>query len=380
MRNLIKGNKISLVACGLLLSSSMAFGADSIDGAFKEGKVSGSIDAYYTNTDNDTSKDSGFSTAGVSLSYETGSYMGLSAKVGFVAASVLSEKEDGDADGTMDDNAILSEANITYSTDGFALTVGRQAIDLEWMGDYHEAAVAAITAVPDTTIVLGYTDKMAVAGIDEISSEFAKVNGTKGAYVADVKYTGFEGVELNPYYYSVPDIADMYGLKGTYTTDMFGITAQYAASSEDIAVDDGSIGHIELSTSIAGISAAAGYVKTDKDGGSGSVVGAELGDNISPFDSGNQVYGTDARTVYGSLGYSIAGVDLGLLYGETKYNSADYKEKELNVTVDYAFTDTLSTSLLYADINVDEAGELTKAVADRNVDNSYILAYLTYSF
>ena len=38
MKNLLKGNKVSLVACGLLLSSSFAFGADSVDAAFKEGK------------------------------------------------------------------------------------------------------------------------------------------------------------------------------------------------------------------------------------------------------------------------------------------------------------------------------------------------------
>lgn len=45
MKNLI-GQKISLVACGLILTSSMAFSADSVDAAFKEGKVSGSLTAY----------------------------------------------------------------------------------------------------------------------------------------------------------------------------------------------------------------------------------------------------------------------------------------------------------------------------------------------
>ena len=46
MKNLLKGNKVSLVACGLLLSSSFAFGANTIDSAFKEGKVSGSLSAW----------------------------------------------------------------------------------------------------------------------------------------------------------------------------------------------------------------------------------------------------------------------------------------------------------------------------------------------
>ena len=31
MKNLLSGKKISLVACGLILSSSMAFGAETID-------------------------------------------------------------------------------------------------------------------------------------------------------------------------------------------------------------------------------------------------------------------------------------------------------------------------------------------------------------
>lgn len=43
MKNLLKGQTISLVACGLILSSSMAFGADTIDAAFKEGKASGTL-------------------------------------------------------------------------------------------------------------------------------------------------------------------------------------------------------------------------------------------------------------------------------------------------------------------------------------------------
>ncbi len=42
-KNLLSGNTISLVTCGILLSSSLAFGADSINSAFKEGKASGSL-------------------------------------------------------------------------------------------------------------------------------------------------------------------------------------------------------------------------------------------------------------------------------------------------------------------------------------------------
>jgi len=358
--------KLSIVVSGLLLSTSMAFAADSIDSAFKAGTVSGDITLYGSTADNKGgTADSDYAAATTGLAYETASYMGLSAKAGFRAGHAF-----GNSTPFVND-ALMTEAYVKYATDGFALSVGRQAIDLEWMGDYHESVVAAITAIPDTTIVLGYSNQFTAADEDEIGDFSGDWNGDgikdDGAYVVDVKYTGLEGFELNPYYYSAPDIADWYGLKASYSSDMFGAVAQYAASSEDVGAD-GSIGHVEVSTSLSGISAALGYIKTDKTAGVGSI--AAVGDNISPFDNGVNTYSTDAKTVYGSLGYSIAGVDLGLLYGETDY-AANGEEKELNLMSSYNITDSLGLSLLY--VKYDEEGS-------SNNDSDYATATLAYSF
>jgi len=340
MKNLI-GQKISLIACGLLISSSMAFAADSVDAAFKEGKVSGSLTAYGIAHDGKggaVDEEKGFGT--INLGYETASYMGISAKAGFEAGHAM-------ADGTLDNDALMTEAYIKYANDMFSLTAGRQAIDLEWLGDYNEAVVAAITAIPDTTIVLGYTNQIAFADEDEIG-DFTQI-GTDGAYVADVKYSGLEGVEFNPYYYSVPDLADWYGLKATYTADMFGILAHYAASSEDTQAD-GSLGHVQLNTTLAGVSGAVGYIKTDKTVGAGSMT--VIGDNTTPFDNGADSYLSDAKTIYGSLGYTIAGVDLGALYGETDF-SVNSESNELNLTAGYSITDSLSVGLLFVDYDLE---------------------------
>ena len=279
MKNLLKGNKVSLVACGLLLSSSFAFGANTIDSAFKEGKVSGSLSAYGVTQDNKTGDDSGFTSGAISLAFETAAINGFSAKAGFIGVHEFGEENNGDAD-IIASKALMTEAYAQYSNDVVTAMIGRQAIDLEWMGDFHEAAVVAVTAIPDTTIVLGYTQKVAVAGVDETSESFEKVNGNNGAYVLDVKYAGLEGIEFNPYAYSAPDLADWYGLKATFTADMFGAVAHYAVSSEDTQ-DDGSIGHVELNTTVSDFTAALGYIKTDKDVGVASI--ADLGDNISPF-------------------------------------------------------------------------------------------------
>ena len=324
--------KISLVTCGLLLSTSMAFGADSIDEAFKTGSVSGDITLYGTKADNKggtADTDASFATTGIA--YETASYMGLSAKAGFRAGHAFD-------DSTLANDALMTEAYVKYANDMFSLTVGRQEIGLEWLGDYNEAIVAGITAVPDTTIVLGYVNQQAAADEDEIG-DFAEVT-EDGVYGADVKYTGLSGVELNPYFYSAPDVADFYG----------------------------SIAHVEASTSLAGISAALGYIKTDKTAGVASI--SAYGDSISPFDNGVNTYSADAKTVYGSLGYSVAGVDLGLLYGETDY-SVNSEEKELNLTAGYSITDSLGLSLLY--VKYDEEGSSSN-------DSDYASATLAYSF
>lgn len=357
--------KLSIIASGLLLSSTMAFAADSIDGAFKEGKVSGTIDAYYENTSPDTGSDTGYSAGAVGITYETGSYMGLSAKVGFVGATEINSENDVEFESAFTSNSILAESNITYATEGFSLTVGRQAVGLEWAGDYHEAVVAAITAIPDTTLVLAYSDKIGVAGYDGIE-DFAKFNGSKGAYIAEATYSGLAGFEFTPYFYSLPDIADTYGLKTVYSSDMFGAVAHYAATSEDNSSDDGSILHLEASASVEGLSFALGYIKTDKDAGVGSIGAGD--DNISPFEDGNYVYDADARTVYGTLGYSIAGADLGLIYGETKYGSD--KEKELNLTAGYSFTDAFSGSILYGNVSAENSAD----------DYDKVLVNLNYSF
>lgn len=358
--------KISLVACGVLLSSSMAFGANTIDSAFKEGKVSGSLALYGEKHDIKGADNSGFANGNATIAFETASFYGLTAKAEFKGNLDLGEVHNNDRDASFENDSLMTEAYVKYANDAFFISAGRQAIDLEWLGDYNESVVAGITAIPDTVVVLGYTDSQAESGIDA-SEDFEEIT-EKGAYVLDVKYSGLEGVEFNPYAYTAPDVADFYGLKATFTADMFGAVAHYAASNEDTQ-SDGSIGHVELNTTISDFTAALGYIKTDKDVGTGSI--AAYGDNISPFDTGTNTYEPNAKTVYGSLGYTIANVELGALYGETKFGR-DFKEKELNLTAGYPITESLATSILYGDVNSDEA--------NGDSDDKYVLASVEYTF
>ena len=363
-------NKLSLAVCGLVLSSSVAFAANTVDSAFKEGKASGSLALYGEKHDlKDGGIDSGFGNGNATVAFETASLYGFTAKAEFKGNLKLGEVENDDYDNApFENHSLMTEAYVKYTHDAFFVSAGRQAIDLEWLGDYNESVVVGVTAIPDTVVVLGYTDRQAESGIDT-SEDFEEIT-KKGAYVADVKYTGLKGVEFNPYAYSAPDVADFYGLKTTFTADYFGAIAHYAVSSEETQAD-GSVGHLELNTTVKDFTAAVGYIKTDKDVGAGSMIA--YGDNISPFDTGNRTYDPDARTVYGSLGYTIADIELGALYGETTYGTDDAKEKELNLTAAYPITESLTTSILYGDVDEDSADADFK-------DDKYVLASVEYTF
>ena len=343
--------KISLVAASLLLASNI-IAQDSFENAIKAGTVSGDIVLYgASESRNAGNPEEGFTSGSIGLGYETGSFNGFQAEVGFRANHDFSEQTDGLHDDTT--KAILHTANISYTNKYFGLKAGRQEIDLEWMGDFHEALVASTTVIPNTTVVLGFTNRIAVADADDYLASFEKVNDDNGAYVLDVKYEGIEGLVANPYYYDAPDLANWYGLKLDYDTNMFGITAHGAKSSEDTMTDDGEILHFEARTVLSGLSINAGYITTDKDIGVGSI--ASLGDNISPFEDGNQVYEADADTTYLGLGYEISGVELAALYGQTKY--ANDKEKELNLAVDYGITDNLAVGALFVDVNAQDSND-----------------------
>lgn len=379
--------RLSLITCGLVLSSSFVFANEvkTFDDAFKSGKASGSLGLYGKHIDYSGTQPNYDGTKQVGkagylngygvLGYETASLYGFSAKTEFRGNLDLGEINNDDRKSGIapfENNALMTEGYLKYANDAFFVSAGRQAIDLEWLSDYHEAVVAGITAVPDTTIVLGWTKRKAESTA-ELSEDFWKINGNKGAYVADIKYTGFTGLELNPYYYSAPDVADWYGLKTTFSTEYVGGIAHYVQGNTDkkVGTDDESIAHLELNTEIDGFTAAVGYIKTDKD--AGATIMTVAGDNISPFEDGNHNYDIDAKTVYGSLGYTISDVTFGALYGQTKYGTDRIKENELNLSASYAFSESLATSLLY--VNVD-----TETSANDEPDYDKWIATIEYTF
>ncbi len=339
--------KFTKLATISLFAASSIFAADTLEDAFKGGTTTGELSVYGVsknakgkNITNDNYQDSGYTVGSMYLNYSTAELNGFKATLGARANHLFDEKETDDYWG-QDDNgntlekvkAVVTEANISYANDMVTIIAGRQPIDLEWIGDYHDALVGVLT-YDKLTAIAGVTQGVMVADPDGALTKMGDIldkddKKTKAA-VLDLSYAINDNLSVGAYYMDAQDLFSAVGGSVTGSIDALTATAKYAQTSEDAAnTKDGDIYALDLSYAIGEIATVGGgYITTDKKGGTGTI--AALGDNISPFEDGNQVYGTDAKTWYLSASTEVAGFGLGALYGETKYegNNGTEKEKE----------------------------------------------------
>jgi len=369
---------ISTIAAAILSTGAMAE-SNSIKEAFANGKASGDISVFSENVSkNGANKDSGFIMGSAGLNYETDSFNGFKVNLGFRTNHKINEKEDGDYIGSNDTisndddvEAAMSTANISYTNGDATFIAGRQEIDLEWMGDFHEAVVGVFNYVPNTTIVVGHTSRFMAVDPDAALGKMQDIGtNNDGANVIDVKYEGIQDTVINPYFMDAKDTFSAYGLKVTSTISNIDLTAHYAATSEDVATTkDGSIAHVEIGTTVSDISFAAGYITTDKDNGIASL--SSLGDNIDPTeDIGDSVYAADADTFYANVAADISAISLSAQYTSVTHGSNNEKDSEILLTAGTSITDELSLDLLFSSASYENSTS----------DTDKVTVMATYSF
>ncbi|AXX93075.1 hypothetical protein CPU12_12990 [Malaciobacter molluscorum LMG 25693] len=375
---------ISIIASLAIFSVTSVFAeSNSIEEAFKNGKTSGDISVHYETWDNGSNKDYGFSTPSIGLKFETDTFNGFSAGVAFRGNTETSEENNGDYEETMAENGNVTEAYIQYENDIFAVKAGRQEMDLEWLSDYNDGVIAILKAIPYTTLTAGYTNRQAEITLDT-HDKFHRFENKKGddsaGFVIDGKIEPIKGLVFNPYFYTADDIADYYGLKTTFDNDLFGLTAHYAQTNEDnpkgLNDKDGDILNLEARLNVNDFNFMIGYIKTDSDGGIGSL--DSLGDNIDQTEElTDAVYGIDAKTYYLKAAYTYKDLELSALYTHSKHDvsTKDVKDKELTLAASYNITKQLSAELIYTDANIDKNSDLNDGE-----DFNKFVANLTYSF
>jgi hypothetical protein len=352
--------KISIIsACLLAGGSALLADSANIADALKNGKINGEFFIYAEQSDIKGADNEGFGSGSFNLGFTTDSLYGFTFDVGSRANHAFWEIDGGEY--TQSAKAVLHTANIAYSHPHLDVILGRQKIELEWIENYHEALVAVAKGIPYTTITAGYTQRAATADGDQPLSSFAKI-GDNGAFVVDAKYEGIQDLVLNPYVYYANDIALWTGAKAAYDGDFgefkIGGTLQYVQSKEDEG-EDGSFLQAEARGTFAGVNAFLGFLKTDKDGGAGSITA--LGDNIDIFEDGEQIFRIDAKTFYLGANGAWNRFKFGGVFGSTEYSGG--KMRELDLTIGYDLTDNLNISGAFINGNGEGDNDYNKVTA-----------------
>lgn len=266
---------LSLLASVFVLS---ATAADDLAGAFKEGKASGQIRAFYINRDYSgasTVQRDGMTLGGY-LKYETGSLYGLSAGAAFYTTNKLDSKSATAAenDWTLfgpngDNESYLGEAYLQYKYGNTSFKAGRQKLDTPMAGSddarmlpsLFEAYVLSNTDIKDTTLIAAHVTKFAAgtfanaynytsgtgnvlaltsgySGVTNATNYVGKFTDmgtyaigqdTKGVSVAAAVYSGIPGLKLQLWDYYAYDILNAVYAEANYGWSM-GSIAPYVAA------------------------------------------------------------------------------------------------------------------------------------------------------
>ncbi len=349
---------LSLVAASTVATIG-SFAADDLASAFKEGKVSGQIRAFYITRDYDkrnetTNPDrSGFAIGG-KMGYETAPVYGVSAGAMFYTTNGLGTKNSnpakteqsiyGTASTASDarpDVTYLGQAYVQATIDKTTVKIGRQELntplagmdDARMLPNLFEAAVVINKNVPDTTLIGAVVTRMAAGtfanvynaagkgtnlslqsgyGLSWKTGEFKTMSKTalgdgvdnRPVYAVAAINNSIKGLTIQAWDYYAEDILNAIYAQADYKFNLgVDMVASYQFWNEN-GVGDKFAGNVKsmlngvklAATPIKGANVYAAYTKTEKQEGSGT---AFNGGMITPWGgTPGFVQGTVTRLAY----------------------------------------------------------------------------------
>jgi imipenem/basic amino acid-specific outer membrane pore len=355
--------KLSLAAMVVAGLASSSFAADTLADAFKNGKVSGELKAWYFDQTADQVKNghannSNITTLGLTLGYVTDSFYGFSLGTTFQGAGNADSAEKNAKSTFKNDEytggGVLSEAYIAYTLSKTTVKVGRQFIATPLVSgsgsriftEAFEGAVIINTDLPQTTLIGGYVDRFqgrtssvskdAAAGVAytadggtangdaptfEKSAAFTGgaagglVASFDGAYTLGVINSSITNLKLIGQYAIVKDVAtvadvDVYYTEANYVLPVagfkLGFDANFRGSKTDTALDAANLegtytaGRISISE-LAGFGASFAYGTVSKN----DAVIMGMGNGPTSYTS-TMIRGTSTRTLADTDSYLFA--------------------------------------------------------------------------
>jgi hypothetical protein len=396
--------KLSLVAMVVAGLASGSFAADTLADAFKNGKVTGELRAWYfdrdtgdQNTGTLAKGNADIFSTGVMLGYVTDPLYGLSLGLTFQSSyAPFADAEAKNLYGTdmYGSGAALSEAYVVYTIGKTTAKIGRQFISSPLVAssgsrmikEAFQAAVLINTDLPNTTLVAGYSDKFqgrtsdydrATPGEDSGMPSFKKeavfygtgttagsnVFGFDGAYTAAVINTSIPNLTLIGQYLFVNAVegtnggdATVYYAEGSYVLPLsnmkllMGLTYRGSRTSNDTFdgfhvegdMYQGKIGFKEL----AGFGASFAYSTVSSD--QSVLLGAGNGPTTytAPLIKGAEATSganTDAYKLEATYDFSKVGVAGLKVLGQYSKITQDAATNASGIVLNGVTTDTKST-------------------------------------
>lgn len=337
--------KLSLVTIAVIGISTSSFAANTLGDAFKEGKLSGEVKAYYFDRNTKTVGNDSIFTTGVLLKYETASFNNF--KLGGLLQSSTSAFADAGAkkeykSDMWGSGAQLTNAYIEYEIAKTALKVGRQHIKTPLVRSSSsrlvvqafEAARLTTKILPKTQVDFMYVGKFQGRTDGEGSiADFKKVS-EDGAYAIMARTKFIPNTIFTAQYLDVKDTSTTKDYQLTYVDGKYmgkagdfkyNISAQYLDSKRKNGKDS------DITAVKAGIK---------KGNFSTFIAYSKTGDNSVKLGLGSSVYGVyytgstitagagttnvkDSEAYAIDLKYKLAGIKFGIRYVQVEENDGD---------------------------------------------------------
>lgn len=386
--------KLSLAAITILALSSGACAADSLAAAFKEGKVSGELKAFYWNRDRDaTASDESIFNTGLMLNYQTAPLYGFGLNVTGQTNHAPFATTPAKAEFSWDEygsGAQLSEAYLSYNTGKTTLQVGRMFLNTPLIAslgnrvvkESFEGALIVNTDLPNTTLSAAYVQKFQAQsdGAGKIGqfTTYANPYGVSplledGAYTLVAVNKSIPGLTLTAAYAQDSDTKGQMGYAeaayaGSAKNFTYGLATQYYYNDKDITgTQSSNLFGIKANVGIGALSGYVAYSTVSKDAAvtPGIGWGADLAYTGTIILSSSYGANTDAYSV--GLGYALMpNASVSAAYTVTDDDGLGWakgKASYVSLTGNYAFEGALkglSLALLYDNEDMDQAGAKDK--------------------
>lgn len=391
----MKWAKLSLVA--VMALSTMTFAADSLEDAFKNGKVTGDLRFVYTGGSrsdaiNETApvNNVNVGSVAVELRYVTDNFKGFNLGLGFQSAHDLGfQKRDavGAKDPDSEDDArnsvsttLLSEAYIKYTISKSDIMVGRQKIKTPLimtstafaLEDSFDAAVVTVRELPETMIKLIYVQDWRMRygnGSEAVGPTQQDEHFDKGMYSLFVTNKSIAGLTLDGQYLKTdedkklwdapifinPGGYDQYYLQAEYKLPInfpLSLAMTYAGTHYDspsiAGNDNATLYGFKVATELSGVKLNLAYTTMDDEANFPGTFG-HVPDVISYTDmlTNNSIFaGVDGYSIEALYGFGIPGFNSGLKYAH--YTQSDKGIANSGNAMNLDGADEIDIDLTYA--------------------------------